>query len=304
VRDTLKLAVQGTMRLPRQLQSDRSASIIAQEFLIKQLDLHSTQSRPYSPKSKVIEAVLGHFQDSVLRYFDNFAGLNITAKTLDSRPNPDFLNEQRHDLPDWDELQRQFADAVKIWDELATKGRKSPNELYAKASSGNEVGVLSFLDMFWEKRNREYKYHQDGIHLEIDGTEHLYSTDDAKLYRRLILDKFEVAFDRDCLDYIYLYQAGKPVMWEGEPLMLRSTELMKMALHDQGEGDRTAINRKLKLKDGFKKAIEEEYEEIDAEMAVKLGARYVFKEQLNGAESAVKQHVNAWGDSDEDEYLE
>jgi hypothetical protein len=315
VRDTIKLAVQGNMRLPRQLQSDRSASIVAQEFLIKQLELHNTQSRPYSPKSKVIEAVIGHFQDMVLRYFDNFAGLNITAKRLDSRPNPDFLNEQRNDLPDWEELQRQFADAVTIWNNLATKERKSPNSLYSKESGGTEVGILSFLDMFWEKRNREYKYHQDGIHLEVDGVEHLYSADEPKLYRRLILDKFEVAFDRDCLDYIYLYQEGKPVMWEGGPLMLRSTELTKMALHDQVEGDRTRVNKLLRMKDGFKASIEEEYEEIGAEMAVKLGARYVYKEQLNGAEMAVKSELNSapattverrksWEEQLEEEYLE
>lgn len=301
VRDTLKTSVKGKMVLPRQLQSDRSAAIIAQDFLIEQLKLHNTPSRPYNPKSKIIEAVLGHFQSGVLRYFDNFAGLNITAKKLDSRYNPDFVHQNRQNVPNWDGLVAQMEEAVTIWNEMATKGRKSPNALYAHQSKGNEVGLLSYLDMFWEKRKQQYIYHQDGIHLTIDSEEVVYQVLDAAFYKKHIKDKFEVVFDRDCREFIYLYQDGKPVLLHGEPVVATQADLIPMALADQEEGSRERLNRVLKLKDTIKDDTRRELEEIQAEEAVKLGARYVFKEQLNIAETAMKKD---WSKVLEDEFLD
>jgi hypothetical protein len=250
----------------------------------------------------VIEPALGHFQSEVLRYYDNWAGLNITAKRMDSRYNPDFVHGNRDKVPEWDALQKQFNEAIDIWNGYETQGRKAPNKLIAHKSKGNPVGRLAILDMFWEKRKGQYTYHQDGIHLQYDNREHIYQVQDAGFYKQYIRAKFEVAFDRDTPDVVYLYQDGKPVIWKGEPVMATAVELIPMALHDMQEGDRERLNRVLAMKDQVKRETVQELDEIREAFPVKLGARYVHKDALNEAESLAKK--TDWAKVFENEYLE
>lgn len=301
VRDALKKAVEEKMVLPRQLQYDQGAAIMAQSFLMEQLGVHQTPTRPYSPKAKVIEPAIGHFQNEVLRYYDNFAGLNITAKRQDSRYNPDFVHENRHNVPEWDELEKQFNEAIAIWNDMPTQGRKAPNKLYAQKSKGREIGRLAILDMFWEKRKGTYKYQSDGIHLEYGGREFIYQVNDPEFYKQYIRASFQVAFDRDTPERVYLYQDNKPVIWNGEPVEATAAELMPMALHDLKEGDRERLNKLMAMKDKIKNDTKEELAEINGEFDIAMGARYVHKDSYNDAEGRAKQ--TDWAKVLENEYL-
>lgn len=289
----LKMAAGEKMRLPRQFQHDGGSGIEAQKWLIEQLDIHNTKTRPYSPKSKVIETLIGKIQDGVLRYFDNWAGMNITAKKKDSRFNPDFLKEGRDEVPTYEGLVAQWKEVVTIWNNKATKDREAPElKYFAKASAGTQVEPLSFITMFWEKRRDTYLYRQDGITIQIDGTKHHFQVLSAEFYKKHIRDRFEVVYDRDCLDFVYLYQNGKPVLDScGEPIVAEAAELVPMALHDMQEGDRTRLNMLLGIKDKVKADTQAEVRELRkyaAEEGIKLGHRFVFKAELNRAETAVK----------------
>jgi hypothetical protein len=285
------MAAGENMRLPRQFQHDGGSGIEAQKWLIDQLDIHNTKTRPYSPKAKVIEAIIGKIQDQVLRFFDNWAGMNITAKKADSRFNPDAL--EKDNIPDYDGLVQQWKDVVTIWNNKATKDREAPHlKYFAAESAGTSVEPLSFINMFWEKRRDTYLYRQEGITIQIDGNKHHFQVLDADFYKKYIRDRFEVVYDRDCLDYVYLYQNGKPVLDKhGEPILATAAELVPMALHDMEEGDRAKINARLAMKDQVKadtKAALDELNIYRAENNISLGARQVFKRELNIAETAVK----------------
>lgn len=294
VRQALKMAVQENLRLPRQFQHDGGSGIEAQQWLIEQLEIYNTKTRPYSPKAKVIETIIGNIQSNVLRYFDNWSGMNITAKKEDSRFNPDFLKQVKDEIPDYEGLIAQWRQVVDIWNNKATKLRKAPNAKYfSTQTAGKEVDALAFISMFWEKRRDTCLYKQDGITIQIDGQRHHFQVLDADFYKQHIRDRFEVVYDRDCLDYVYLYQDGKPVLDEqGEPVIATAAELVPMAVHDMEEGDRERLNRLLEIKDQVKKDTLEEVAELRAYAAeenIKLGARYVFKDELNTAENAFKR---------------
>ena len=290
------------MVLPRQLQSDRGASIIAQSFLIDRLKVHNTPTRPYSPKAKVIEAALGHFQNEVLRWYNNFAGLNITAKRMDSRYNPDFVHKNRKDVPEWDGLEKQFNEALDTWNNYETKGRKAPNKLYAQKSKGRGIGRLAILDLFWEKRKGTYLYHPDGIHLEYGQREHIYQVLDADFYKQYIRARFGVAFDRDTPGHVYLYQDGQPVIWKGRPAKAVAADLVPMALADMKAGDRERLNRMMAIKDRVKADTVAELEDIRGEHPVHLDARYMSKELFNLAETHAKE--TDWGEALKTQYAE
>lgn len=292
VRAAIKRAVQERMVVPVQLQYDQGSGIKAQKWMLKNMGVVNTPTRPYSGKSKVIEPVIGHIQNMILRYFDNWAGMNVRAKRDDSQFNPDFLKENRDKLPDYKELVRQFEDAINVWNNLATKDRESPNVMYAKESVGKPVDAFDFVTMFWEKRNTTYRYRTDGIQLEINGEKHLFNVTDPDMYRLLVEDDFEVAFDPDCLDFVYLYQDNEPVRDEnGEPVMAVATELLPMAVYDHEEGDRTKVNELLKVRDDLVDDIEEVTGDLKrvTENNLKLGVRSVFKEELNTAETEFKR---------------
>ena len=112
------------------------------------------------------------------------------------------------------------------------------------------------------------------------------------MYSLLIGDSFEVAYDPDCLDYVYLYQDNEPVLDEqGEPVMAVTKELMPMAAYDYEEGSRTKINKLQKVRDHLVEDIELQAAELRrvAEDNISLGVRAVFKEELNTAETEFKR---------------
>lgn len=303
VRASLKQAVQRNMRLPKQLTYDQGSGMAAQEWMLQQLKTYNTPTRPYSAKAKVIENIIGHFQTKILRYYDNWAGQNVRAKKLDSHFNPDFLASVRDKLPTLEQLQQQFEEAVRIWNELPTKKRKAPNEVYRTTqSAGHQIDPLQYVELFWEKRKHEYPYRNDGIRITVQGQEHTFCATDKATVSQLLGGKYQVALDPDAMDYIYLYQDEKPVLdAQGEPLMLMATEHVPMAIDDYEPGDRARIQKLIELKDQVKQEDLDAATEIRkyaADNDIELGARYVYKDRLNDAEAAFK--LQTLGDDGDD----
>lgn len=314
VREALKQGVQAEMKLPAQLTYDQGSGMAAQKWMIEQLNIYNTPTRPYSAKAKVIENIIGHFQNKILRYYESWSGMNIRTRKLDSHSNPDHLHEVRDKLPTLEQLQEQFQEAVRVWNELPTKTRKAPNVAYRTLDdAGRSLDILEYVELFWEKRKHEYPYRTDGIRLQVRGQEHVFQATGAATVQRLLGGKYEVALDPDCLEYIYLYQDGKMVLDEAaEPLVLLAASRVPMAIDDYQEGDAKRIKKLIALKDEVKAAdmaAAAEIKKYAAEEGIELGARYVYKDRLNDAEAAfkrreLKESETDWGQVLESKYLD
>ena len=80
--------------------------------------MHRT-TQPYNGESKTIEAVFGRFQQQVLHKDWRFTGQNITAKKMSSRPNLEFIEENKDSLYTLEELKDAYAKATKEWNDMA-----------------------------------------------------------------------------------------------------------------------------------------------------------------------------------------
>lgn len=287
----LKLAVQRAGALPLEIQHDNSSAAKAQRTLFNELARFNTSTRPYNGKSKIIENFFNFFQGMVLRYFPSWAGKGITTRSLDSHANPDYLQSQQ--LPDLQALHTYFLEAVSIWNHLATEGRQHPESLYtAQPSAGQAVDVLAQVSLFWERRDRLYSYRQDGLTLELDGQRHVFQVLDAQFQLQAVGQKFQIAFDRECLDYVYLYQKDRPVLdASGEPLMATALELVPMARAEHTPDTLRALGRRLAFKDTIEELTAERVQRIQryaSDYDIKTDYRTVFKDELNAAETLAK----------------
>lgn len=291
IKDALKQAVSTTSHLPLEIQHDNSSAAKSQRHLFESLANFNTSTRPYNGKSKIIENFFNHLQSSVLRYFPNWAGQGITTKRLDSHPNPDHLREI--ELPTLQAVQTQWLEAVTIWNNLSTEARQAPAHKYSgTTSAGTPVDTLAQVSLFWEKRDKTYAYRADGITLELDSKRHLFQVLDADFQTQSVGQRYQIAFDRDCLDYIYLYQSDRPVVdATGEPILAVAIDLVPMARADHSDETRAQLGRRLRLKDSVEELTATRVlrvQQYAQEYNIKADYREVFKDELNAAETASK----------------
>lgn len=301
----LRNAVRKMQVLPKQIQRDRGSAGEMVEGLIKKLALYDIPSAPYNPKSKVVEAVFGHFQQEVLRYNDNWAGQNIRAKKLDSRFNPDELGKLKKDLPTRSELEKSVAVMIEVWNNYATEERKAPNEMLAGLEqAGRSYELDTFIDLFWVLTPKTYKYHQSGITITINKQEYSFATYEPELYMQLVHQQFQLKYDPEDMDYVYLYQNDKPVLdSDGQHVILEKAHRLPMAIDDYQEGDGDKIGAVKKLKKAVKEQAESNLEQVrkwQQEEGLKLGVKNVHKAAFNAAESAIKRSLIA--DEDNNSY--
>lgn len=291
---SLRNAVRNTQVLPAQIQRDRGSSGEKVQTLIQKLALYDVPSAPYNPKSKVIEAVFGHFQQEVLRYNDNWAGQNITAKKLNSHFNPDELAKNKKTFPDREALEKQVQTLIGVWNNYSTKGRKAPKALSTSLKdAGRTYDIETFMNLFWVLTKKEYKYQSKGITITINKEEYHFATYDSELYLDLLHQKFQIKYDPEDMDYIYLYKDDKPYLDSaGQSIIIEKAHLLPMAIDDYKEGDGAKIQQVKELKKAVKETSDKDLEQIrawQAETGLVLGVKNVHKDAFNEAENSLKR---------------
>lgn len=171
--EAYRMAIENTGRIPVELVYDNQGGTRrtdAKEFLSR-IARCSRPSAPHNAASKSIESVFCRFQQQVLHKFWNYTGGNITARSEASRPNIEFIEANIAQLPTFEELCSQYAQARQEWNNMPHfKYNKSRVELYAASSNPESVKLTDNLreNLFWLTSSRECRFTARGIQFTID----------------------------------------------------------------------------------------------------------------------------------------
>ena len=248
-----RMAIQTSKHKPYEIVHDNQGGhkkLDADGLFKKLCHVHRT-TQPYNGESKTIEAVFGRFQQQVLHKDWRFTGQNITAKKMSSRPNLEFIEENKDSLYTLEELKDAYAKATKEWNEMAHPAYgKSRQEAYD--SSVNEetqqVTAHDMVDMFWVTAKRMSTFTDQGISVTIKKEKRQYEVmsqpgvPDHEWRRQHTYERFVVKYDPYDFGSIRLYkkEADGSLRFErvAEPYVV-----IHRAIQEQTEGEAAFIRQ-------------------------------------------------------------
>ena len=248
-----RMAIQTSGHKPYEIVHDNQGGhkrLDADGLFSKLCHVHRT-TQPYNGESKTIEAVFGRFQQQVLHKDWRFTGQNITAKKMSSRPNLEFIEENRDSLYTLAELKDAYILATKEWNEMQHPSYGT-SRIYAYESSMNEethdVTAHDMVDMFWVTAKRMSTFTDQGISVTIKGKKRQYEVmsepgiPDHEWRRRHTYERFVVKYDPYDFGSIRLYkkEADGSLRFErvAEPYLV-----VHRAIQDQTVGEAAFIRQ-------------------------------------------------------------
>ena len=248
-----RMAIQTSKHKPYEIVHDNQGGhkkLDADGLFKKLCHVHRT-TQPYNGESKTIEAVFGRFQQQVLHKDWRFTGQNITAKKMSSRPNLEFIEENKDSLYTLEELKDAYTKATKEWNEMQHPAfGKSRQEAYD--SSMNEetqqVTAHDMVDMFWVTAKRMSTFTDQGISVTIKKEKRQYEVmsqpgiPDHEWRRQHTYERFVVKYDPYDFGSIRLYkkEADGNLRFErvAEPYVV-----IHRAIQEQTESEATFIRQ-------------------------------------------------------------
>ena len=248
-----RMAIQTAGHKPYEIVHDNQGGhkrLDADGLFRKLCHVHRT-TQPYNGESKTIEAVFGRFQQRVLHKDWRFTGQNITAKKESSRPNLEFIEENRDSLYTLAELKDAYTLATKEWNEMRHPAYGT-SRIEAYEGSVNEetqeVTAHDMVDMFWVTAKRMSTFTDQGIVVTIKGQKRQYEVmgapgvPDHEWRRRHTYERFVVKYDPYDFGSIRLYkkEADGSLRFErvAEPYLV-----VHRAIQEQTEGEATFIRQ-------------------------------------------------------------
>lgn len=248
-----RMAIQTAGHKPYEIVHDNQGGhkkLDADGLFRKLCHVHRT-TQPYNGESKTIEAVFGRFQQQVLHKDWRFTGQNITAKKESSRPNLEFIEENRDSLYTLAELKDAYTFATKEWNEMRHPAYGT-SRIEAYEGSVNEetqeVTAHDMVDMFWVTAKRMSTFTDQGIVVTIKGQKRQYEVmgapgvPDHEWRRRHTYERFVVKYDPYDFGSIRLYkkEADGSLRFErvAEPYLV-----VHRAIQEQTEGEATFIRQ-------------------------------------------------------------
>lgn len=248
-----RMAIQISKHKPYEIVHDNQGGhkkLDADGLFKKLCHVHRT-TQPYNGESKTIEAVFGRFQQQVLHKDWRFTGQNITAKKMSSRPNLEFIEENKDSLYTLEELKDAYAKATKEWNEMAHPAYgKSRQEAYD--SSVNEetqqVTAHDMVDMFWVTAKRMSTFTDQGISVTIKKEKRQYEVmsqpgvPDHEWRRQHTYERFVIKYDPYDFGSIRLYKKET----DGSLRFERVAEpyvVIHRAIQEQTEGEAAFIRQ-------------------------------------------------------------
>ena len=216
----------------------------------KLCQVHRT-TQPYNGESKTIESVFGRFQQQVLHKDWRFTGQNITAKKMSSRPNLEFVEENKDSLYTLAELKDAYTLATKEWNEMRHPAYGT-SRIEAYEGSVNEetqeVTAHDMVDMFWVTAKRMSTFTDQGISVTIKKEKRQYEVmsepgvPDHEWRRQHTYERFVVKYDPYDFGSVRLYkkEADGSLRFErvAEPYIV-----IHRAIQEQTEGEAAFIRQ-------------------------------------------------------------
>lgn len=320
VHDALRMAMNLTGSLPQQILADNSSAIKAGSNMewYKQISRIVTFAKVGNARSKPIEAWWAHYQREILKMYHFHSGGNVKAKRLDTHMNEEameaWIKANPGALPSEAQLRRIILKDLCDWNELATKGRRAPNEIYAEGSPRHRPITLDMkIDLLWKWRKRgskfiPHKYTSEGLGIGVKENRVLFTVppmppyklslqeedklkeEAAAFWRKHTGDAFRVKYDPDDPRTIALYLEDKFIAFAGPKW------ISHQAAVDFQKGDRMRLNRILDVQDRVRSMIEEDHvrdrESAEDIMKGAIPASRLDKEALRRSEAAYKQLEN------------
>ena len=248
-----RMAIQVSKHKPYEIVHDNQGGHkkLDTDGLFKKLcHVHRT-TQPYNGESKTIEAVFGRFQQQVLHKDWRFTGQNITAKKVSSRPNLEFIEENKDSLYTLDELKYAYTNATKEWNSTQHPAYgKSRQDVY-DSSVNEETQVVTthdMVDMFWVTAKRMSTFSDQGICVTIKKQKRQYEVmsspgvPDHEWRRQHTYERFVVKYDPYDFGSVRLYkkEADGSLRFErvAEPYVV-----IHRAIQEQTEGEAAFIRQ-------------------------------------------------------------
>ena len=248
-----RMAIQTSRHKPYEIVHDNQGGhkkLDADGLFKKLCHVHRT-TQPYNGESKTIEAVFGRFQQQVLHKDWRFTGQNITAKKMSSRPNLEFIEENKDSLYTLEELKDAYAKATKEWNEMAHPAYgKSRQEAYDNSvnEETQQVTAHDMVDMFWVTAKRMSTFTDQGISVTIKKEKRQYEVmsepgvPDHEWRRQHTYERFVVKYDPYDFGSVRLYkkEADGSLRFErvAEPYVV-----IHRAIQEQTEGEAVFIRQ-------------------------------------------------------------
>ena len=248
-----RMAIQTSKHKPYEIVHDNQGGhkkLEADGLFNKLCHVHRT-TQPYNGESKTIEAVFGRFQQQVLHKDWRFTGQNITAKKMSSRPNLEFIEENKDSLYTLEELKDAYTKATKEWNEMQHPAfGKSRQEAYDNSvnEETQQVTAHDMVDMFWVTAKRMSTFTDQGISVTIKKEKRQYEVmsepgvPDHEWRRQHTYERFVVKYDPYDFGSIRLYkkEADGNLRFErvAEPYVV-----IHRAIQEQTEGEAAFIRQ-------------------------------------------------------------
>ena len=256
-------------------------------------------TKPYNGESKTIEAVFSRFQQQVLHKDWRFTGQNITATKLSSRPNIEYIEENKGKLYTLAELKNAYAQARKEWNEMlhpATGERRI--DMYERSVNEElqKVTRYDMVDMFWLFTQKPVTFTDSGIQITVKGKKYPYEVysspgiPDHDWRMKNTYKRFIVAYDPYDMKSVWLYtrEADGSLRFEttAEPYFV-----VQRAIQDQQAGDAKFIRQEqaAELQDRIARVVAGR--EIEYAHGVAPEQHGLKSPRLKGANKEVQQEI-------------
>jgi hypothetical protein len=181
--------------------------------------------KPYRGRSKYVETIIGHFEQRVLRNYENFKGGSPTTRTLNSKANPDLLKQIKNNLPTEEQVVNQFKQAVEEWNNRGEyrnqyglfEGETRMQKYAHPHEKRQKLNYFDKLSLFMVELGKKYKYGKKGIKIRVNGTDRFYIVPDPDQIGHFIFhnthygEEFKVKMNLLKSEMIELWKDGKKI---------------------------------------------------------------------------------------------
>jgi hypothetical protein len=202
IKEALKNAVNHSRELfgqryaVRQLQSDNFGKGTIREICDAGFAKYYTPAEAGNAKAKIIEpnnrAINNKYCRIIGSIYGNWSGYGVRSKK-EKQPNPDLINMNRENFPDYDGVCRQIDAMMALWradkiDEYRALFEKMPKEMQIPMTDEN------YLMIFGQNNGQKQLLQHSGLTLTIDGQKYDYDCFDVN-FRRHSYTRWEVRYD-------------------------------------------------------------------------------------------------------------